>query len=55
MAKLATINREKKREGLVAKYAKKRAALEAIISDSNRWSKTSRHQSQEGYRELQDS
>ena len=27
MAKLATINREKKREGLVAKYAKKRADL----------------------------
>jgi hypothetical protein len=25
MAKLATINREKKREALVAKYAKKRA------------------------------
>jgi small subunit ribosomal protein S14 len=34
MAKLATINREKKREALVAKYAKKRAALEAIIADS---------------------
>ena len=34
MAKLATINREKKREALVAKFAKKRAALEAIVADS---------------------
>ena len=34
MAKLATINREQKRRDLVAKYAKKRAALEAIIADS---------------------
>ena len=35
MAKLATINREQKRRDLVAKYAKKRAALEAIIADSS--------------------
>jgi small subunit ribosomal protein S14 len=34
MAKLATINREKKREALVAKFAKKRAELEAIVADS---------------------
>ncbi|MBS0314135.1 MAG: 30S ribosomal protein S14 [Burkholderiales bacterium] len=34
MAKLATINREQKRRDLVAKYAKKRAALEAVIADS---------------------
>ena len=33
MAKLALINREEKRRKLVAQYAKKRAALEAIISD----------------------
>jgi small subunit ribosomal protein S14 len=33
MAKLALINREMKREKLVAKYAKKRAELEAIIND----------------------
>ena len=33
MAKLAVINRNEKRKKLVAKYAKKRAALEAIIED----------------------
>jgi len=35
MAKLALINREKKRAKLVQKYAKKREALEAAISDEN--------------------
>ena len=34
MAKLALINRQQKRVKLVAKYAKKRAALEAIIDNS---------------------
>ena len=34
MAKLALINRQQKREKLVAKYAKKRAALEAIIDNA---------------------
>ncbi|MBL8311531.1 MAG: 30S ribosomal protein S14 [Burkholderiales bacterium] len=34
MAKLATINREQKRRDLVAKFAKKRAALEAVIADN---------------------
>ena len=33
MAKLALINREEKRRKLVAQYAKKRAALVAIIND----------------------
>ena len=33
MAKLSLINREKKREKLVAKFAAKRAALEATIAD----------------------
>jgi small subunit ribosomal protein S14 len=33
MAKLALINRQQKREMLVAKYAKKRAALVAIIDN----------------------
>ena len=33
MAKLALINRQEKREKLVAKYSKKRAALEAIIDN----------------------
>ena len=33
MAKLALINRNEKREKLVAKYAKKRAALEAIVDN----------------------
>ena len=36
MAKLSLINREKKREKLVQKYASKRAALEAVISDSSK-------------------
>ena len=34
MAKLALINREDKRAKLVAKYAAKRAALNAIIKDT---------------------
>ena len=34
MAKLALINREKKRADLVEKFAKKRADLKATISDS---------------------
>lgn len=34
MAKLCQINRNKKREKMVAKYANKRAALKAIIADS---------------------
>ena len=34
MSKLALINRQEKREKLVAKYAKKRAALEAIIDNA---------------------
>jgi small subunit ribosomal protein S14 len=34
MAKLALINRDQKRRALVKKYAKKRAALVAIIDDS---------------------
>ncbi|MBS0319006.1 MAG: 30S ribosomal protein S14 [Proteobacteria bacterium] len=34
MAKLALINRNEKRKKLVAKYAKKRAALEAIIDNA---------------------
>ena len=34
MAKLAVINRQLKREKLVAKVAKKRAALEAIVDNS---------------------
>ena len=33
MAKLALINREEKRRKMVAQYAKKRAALEAIITN----------------------
>ena len=33
MAKTSMINREKRRAKLVAKYAKKRAALKAIISN----------------------
>jgi len=42
MSKLALINRQYKREKLVAKYAKKRAALEALIvsprlSDEDRY------------------
>ncbi len=35
MAKLCQINRNKKREKMVAKYAKKRAALKAVIADKN--------------------
>lgn len=34
MAKLALINRDQKRRKLVAKYQKKREALQAIINDS---------------------
>ena len=34
MAKLALINRNLKRQKLVAKYAKKRAALEAIVENA---------------------
>jgi len=42
MAKTSTIEREKKRARVVAKYAQKRAALKAIISnrslsDDERW------------------
>ena len=33
MSKLALINRQYKREKLVAKYAKKRAALEAMVAN----------------------
>src|SRR5258708_12160771 len=36
MAKLALINRDKKRRKTVAKYAARRAALLAIINDSRR-------------------
>ena len=35
MAKLCQINRNKKREEMVAKYAIKRAALKAVIADKN--------------------
>lgn len=35
MAKLALINREEKRRKLVAQYAKKRAALQAIIDNES--------------------
>ncbi len=34
MAKLAVINRNEKRKKLVAKYAKRRAALEAIVDNA---------------------
>lgn len=34
MAKLSLKNREAKRQALVAKYAKKRAALKAILADA---------------------
>jgi small subunit ribosomal protein S14 len=34
MSKLALINRQQKREKLVAKFAKRRSALEAIIVDA---------------------
>lgn len=36
MAKLSLINREKKRESLVEKFAAKRAALKAIIDDTSK-------------------
>ena len=36
MAKLSLINRQAKREKLVAKYAPKRAALQAVIADSSK-------------------
>ncbi|NCW99490.1 MAG: 30S ribosomal protein S14 [Betaproteobacteria bacterium] len=36
MAKLSVINRNLKREALVKKFAAKRAALKAVIDDSNR-------------------
>jgi len=36
MAKLSLINREKKREMLVKKYAAKRAALQAVINDQSK-------------------
>jgi small subunit ribosomal protein S14 len=35
MAKLSLINRDEKRRKLVAQYAKKRAALEAIINNAS--------------------
>ena len=35
MAKVSIIEREKKREKIVAKYAQKRQALKAIIADRN--------------------
>ena len=35
MAKVSMINREKRRTKLVAKYAKKRAELKAIITNPN--------------------
>lgn len=36
MAKLSLIQREEKREKLVAKYAKKYAELKAVINDANK-------------------
>ena len=36
MAKKSMIEREKKREALVAKYAAKRAALKAVINDQDK-------------------
>jgi small subunit ribosomal protein S14 len=36
MAKLSLINRQEKREKLVAKFAPKRAALEAIVADQSK-------------------
>jgi SSU ribosomal protein S14P len=36
MAKLSLINREKKREDLVAKFASKRAELQAIVDDASK-------------------
>lgn len=51
MAKQSMINREKKRAKMVAKYAVKRAALKAIIadtdaSDDDRWDAQLKLQSQ---------
>ncbi len=36
MAKVSMVEREKKRQALVAKYASKRAALKAIINDKEK-------------------
>lgn len=36
MAKLSLINREKKRESLVAKFAVKRAGLVAVVNDQSK-------------------
>ena len=36
MAKVSMVEREKKRQALVAKYASKRAALKAIINDQEK-------------------
>ena len=36
MAKLSLINREKKREQLIAKFAAKRAELQAIVDDTSK-------------------
>lgn len=36
MAKVSMVERQKKREALVAKYASKRAALKAIINDQEK-------------------
>ena len=36
MAKLSLINREKKREATVKKFAVKRAALQAVIADQSK-------------------
>ncbi|MEY4013959.1 MAG: hypothetical protein RLZZ290_823 [Pseudomonadota bacterium] len=36
MAKLSLINREKKREATVKKFAAKRAALQAIVADQSK-------------------
>lgn len=36
MAKVSMINRQKKREALVAKYAEKRAELKAVARDESR-------------------
>ena len=42
MAKLSIMQREEKREKLVAKYAKKYAELKAVINDGNRTNKVFR-------------
>ena len=36
MAKLSLINREKKRENVVAKFAAKRAELQAVVDDASK-------------------